>query len=207
MNNFPIIPVTKSAKASRRLIFGVGINDADYFTQTKLNGKTVVCPFYMRWKSMITRCYSPNYHKQFPTYVGCEVCSEWLTFSVFKSWMQDQEWEGNQLDKDLIIPGNKIYSPEACVFISAKLNYLFLDCGSARGKYKQGVYFNKTRKMYVALCCVDGKQLTVGSFESEKDAGKAYNKFKKKHVENIALSQNNAKLRRALLLMSERYST
>ena len=206
MNNFPIIPVTKSAKSSRRLIFGVGINDAEYLTQTKLNGKTVACPFYMRWKSMITRCYSSNYHKQFPTYKECTVCEEWLVFSVFKSWMKHQDWEENQLDKDLIVPGNKIYSPETCVFISAPLNYLLLDCGANRGKYKQGVHFNKPYKMFCASCCIDGSQITIGYFKTENEASSAYNKFKKEHVINIAMSQNNVILRQALLAKAETFS-
>ena len=109
----------------KRLVYGVGINDADYVVQKwetigYVNGKQKqkliwICPYYSAWKSMLKRCYSSKYQDKRPTYKGCSVSDEWLTFSVFKVWMEKQDWEGKQLDKDLLFEGNKIYSADTCV--------------------------------------------------------------------------------------------
>ena len=90
---------------SKRLVFGVGINDSDYevYKYETINGKrkaTWKCPYYERWVSMLRRCYSPRSLEKYPTYKGCTVCEEWLTFSTFKKWMENQEWEDRHLDKD-----------------------------------------------------------------------------------------------------------
>lgn len=67
-----------------RLVFGVGINDADYAVQPKINGVQVCCLFYRKWKNMLERCYYPKELVKHPTYQGCVVCDEWIYFSNFK---------------------------------------------------------------------------------------------------------------------------
>jgi len=88
-----------------RLVCGVGINDADYPTRRykTVNGKSKLvwtCPFWRKWKDMISRCYSERELEKYPTYKGCSVCEDWLYFSRFKAWMEKQAWEGLVLDKD-----------------------------------------------------------------------------------------------------------
>ena len=70
---------------------------------------------------MIRRCYSDNRLIKNPSYKDVEVCDEWRLLSNFKSWMEKQDWEGKELDKDLIGDG-KIYSPDNCIFIDHWLN-------------------------------------------------------------------------------------
>ena len=108
-----------------RLVYGVGINDADYVVQKfetigyvsgkKKQKRVWRCPYYRVWTHMLERCYDVKRQERQPTYKDCSVSTEWLTFSVFKSWMEKQDFEGKQLDKDLLIEGNKIYSAETCV--------------------------------------------------------------------------------------------
>ena len=96
----------------RSLVHGVGIDDSDYFPETK--------PIRSKWASMIERCYAgktKNYSDVF-------VCDEWLTFSNFKKWMEKQDWKNKSLDKDVMIIGNKTYSPEGCCFIPREINSL-----------------------------------------------------------------------------------
>jgi len=83
MDNFPKIKATAMSLATRKLAYGVGRNDADY--KTAVNGER--CPYYRRWSSMLNRCYSASYQNMFPTYIGCTVCKDWLTFSHFRAWM------------------------------------------------------------------------------------------------------------------------
>lgn len=62
--------------------------------------------------------------KNKPTYEGCTVCDEWLYFSNFKKWFDENYIEGFQLDKDIIIRGNKVYSPQTCCFVPKEINII-----------------------------------------------------------------------------------
>ena len=128
----------------RKLIYGVGINDADYPTQSckiigHVDGKQKrkllwACPFYRRWTSMLGRCYCKKFLQNSPTYQNCFVCNEWLTFSKFKAWMETQDWEGKELDKDLLSGECKVYSPETCVFVPRNVNMFMIESLSSRGE-------------------------------------------------------------------------
>ena len=75
---------------------------------------------------MYNRCYSKAFQESHPWYKGCTVCDEWLDpehgLGRFAKWCNENyyivEGEGTtQLDKDILIPGNKIYSPDTCIFV------------------------------------------------------------------------------------------
>lgn len=105
----------------------VGINDADYPVTKRSDIDDWKCPYYHKWHNMLTRCYCKAYQKKNPTYQDCTVCEEWLTFSNFRRWMEQQDWKGNHLDKDLLVTGNKIYSPQTCTFLHPTVNYFIRD--------------------------------------------------------------------------------
>jgi len=85
---------------------------------------------YTAWRNMMQRCYRVGFLKTRPSYIGCTVCDEWQDFSVFASWFSDNYIEGCHLDKDIKITGNKIYSPETCLFVSKAENTLKAMCKS-----------------------------------------------------------------------------
>lgn len=115
------VRVKSNRSANRKLLYGVGVQDADYVTRyTSSTGKEISCPYFARWKSLIKRCYFDKARS--PTYEECFVCDEWLIFSNFKAWMEQQSWEGKDLDKDLLYPGNKVYCPEKCIFVATIVN-------------------------------------------------------------------------------------
>ena len=97
----------------KKLVYGVGINDADYsVAKTEVIGhvdgkrkqkRVWGCPYYEVWANMLKRCYSAKCQGKQPTYKGCSVSEEWLRFSNFGRWMEVQDFEGKQLDKDLAI--------------------------------------------------------------------------------------------------------
>ena len=103
----------------------------------KENGKPTKC--YDTWKSMLERCYDPKYHEKEPTYIDCKVCDEWLCFQNFAEWFYDNyyEVEGERmaLDKDILNKGNKIYSPNNCIFVPQIINNLFKKEGCYIMKY------------------------------------------------------------------------
>lgn len=170
----------------RRPIYGVGINDSDYLTQETVNGKRVICPFYNRWKCMLERCYSRAYKVRTKSnaYEGFTVCEEWFTFSNFKSWVESQPCEGVglDLDKDMLVPGNKVYSPETCVFVPRSVNVLFTDRRNTKGEYPLGVHKRKRGKdmindysrPFVAEGFIDGSNRHLGVYTHPMEAHRAW---------------------------------
>lgn len=141
----------------RGVIEGVGLVDVDYKTQI-FEGKgsdrkrVWICPFYSKWRDLVRRCYSKKWQDKNPTYKDCTVCEKWLYFSNFKVWMQQQEWEGKEIDKDLLNAGNKEYSPDTCIFITSMVNCFIITSNKIRGLYPLGVSFHKASGKFQAAC-------------------------------------------------------
>jgi hypothetical protein len=182
----------------RKLAHGVGINDANYAIYPVVNGKQVMCPYFLAWNNMLNRCYQPKYHKKQPTYIGCSVTKEWLTFSNFKAWMEKQSWKGKCLDKDILVQNNKVYGPETCLFVTSSINNLLIDCGSNRGEWPIGVHFYKSSGRFRSQCAVGSKKKHLGMYSTPGEAHEAYKKFKYAHIANIA-NQQSEPLRSALI--------
>lgn len=158
----------------KTLICGVGTNDSD----TK--GKS-----YTVWRSMIQRCYSNSCNSKFPTYIDCTVCDEWLTFSNFKKWFDKNYKNGYDLDKDILIKGNKVYSPQTCVFIPHRINTLLINCKLSRGELPIGVC--SYGDMFQVKIRLNGKKKHIGYFATKEDAFIAYKKIKEEYIKDIAL--------------------
>jgi len=188
----------------KKLVYGVGINDADYpVTKYSLHeGKKVqtwVCPFYKKWRSMLQRCYDPKNINRQPAYISCFVWEGWHTFSSFKSWMEQQDWEGKELDKDLLGDG-KLYSPINCCFLSPDLNKFLLDRFAARGEYPIGVSWHKRRNKFQASCKnpLTKSQDYLGLFSCPNEAHLAWKKRKRELALILADQQNDIKIANAL---------
>lgn len=188
-----------------KLVCGVGVNDADYPVAIYervggKNKKTNICPYYMTWKSMIDRCYAPSQIKKAPRYIDCFVCDEWLTFSNFKSWMKEQNWKCRQLDKDILVKGNKIYSPNNCAFVTNKINTFVIERDAMRGLYMLGVDFDKTSKKFRARCKnpFSGKKDFLGYFNDEISAHLAWKSAKHQFACRLADLQTNERVANAL---------
>ena len=190
-------------RSNRKLIYGVGVNDANYKLFNVVDGKQVQCPYYSRWANMLKRCYCIKYQESQKTYIGCKVCDEWLTFSNFKSWMQLQDWNGKYLDKDIIIKGCKVYSPESCAFVDNMTNTFTTDSAASRGDCMIGVHFNKNSKKYTAKCCnpFTGKAEYLGGFTHEIDAHKAWKSRKAELAVLVARRNSDYRVIMSLLNM------
>ncbi len=173
----------------KKLVFGKGKNDADYNTWITKGGKRTRCQYYRKWKNMLERCYSPEFQIKSPAYKGCTVAEEWHSFMKFRSWMIEQDYEGKVLDKDMLIPGNKIYGPHACMFILQDINKLLTDRKVARGIYPQGVSSGKDKKKFQARISKYGKSVYIGYYQTPKQAESAYIKAKISHIRNVAEEQ------------------
>lgn len=183
------------------LVCGVGVNDADYVVEKRKNNKRIwICPFYKTWQNLINRCYNRSKLTSRPTYKLCKVCDEWLTFSNFKDWMEKQDWEGKELDKDLLASGNKVYSPDYCVFITGDVNNFLLDSGNTRGEYLIGVCWHKLICKFTASCRnpFTKKQEFLGYFDDELVAHEAWRKTKHKYACQLADLQSDSRVVKAL---------
>jgi hypothetical protein len=185
-----------------KLVCGVGINDADYVTQPTINGKQIICVLYQTWRNMILRCYSEKLKKLRPTYIGCIVCDEWLTFSNFKKWMETKEFHGKELDKDLKVLGNKIYSPINCMFVSSAINKLLTDSAGIRGIYPQGLGFNIPSGKYIAYVSINGKLKNLGRYTTIKAAELAYLTAKHEIVLQAAKDETDQEVSEALYMQA-----
>jgi len=203
-NQFIEIPASNKSIAQRRPLFGVGINDSDYIVEKKSDKGKVVCPYYRTWASMISRCYSSKYQENKPTYKGCTVTSEWLTFSNFKRWMMAQEWQDKVLDKDILVTGNKTYSPELCLFVTNKINTLMGGDLRKRGGKPIGISYHKRTKNFIACCSFNGKSRHLGYYPTPEKASDAYRAFKYQLILSVAKEQVDP-LKGALIRIAEEF--
>ena len=152
----------KRFKGSR--VQGIAINDADYQTTvyvkyTRLSDRKEClavyrqCPYYRKWHSLVDRCCSARIKKLQPSYKDCTLQLNWLLFSSFKTWMETQDWQGKELDKDLLVRGNKHYGETTCVFVDKRLNTFLVQTenDNANGLPKGVSWYPKYGK-YLAQC-------------------------------------------------------
>lgn len=156
---------------------------------TRINGKKT--RIYDTWHDMLRRCYDPSYKEKHPTYTECEVCKEWLNFQNFAKWYEQNYYEINgqimNLDKDILIKNNKIYSPNTCVFVPQDINKLFIKCNTIRGDLPIGVTYNKRIKKYAARCRISGSNKKhLGYYNTSEEAFQAYKVFKENFIKQIA---------------------
>ena len=204
---------------SGKLVCGVGVNDADYvvkkletvgYVDGKRKRKIVwECAFYRAWTNMLERCYSKKWQEKYPTYIGCTVSDEWLTFRNFRSLLMTQDWQDNQLDKDILFEGNKVYSPETCVFVSGMVNKFTTDSGAARGEWLIGVCWDKEKNKFQAYCNnpFTKKKEYLGYFACEQEAHNAWLKRKLELAKELAVIQTDPRVAEALINRYSNYKT
>ena len=171
-------------------VHGVGIIGAKY--PATVNG--VLTKEYILWHSMLVRCYSDTSKKKNPTYEGCKCSENFKSYEYFYDWCHkqigfDNDGDGNpfQLDKDLLVKGNKVYNESTCVFLPKEINLLLIKRESLRGEYLIGVYWHKTNKAFVARVAKNkGKQEYLGSFKTGLEAFNAYKEAKEAFVKEQA---------------------
>lgn len=145
---------------------------------------------YRCWYNIIGRCNLKEYQENhiYYTYKDVEVCSDWLMYENFEKWYDKNNWnslEDLELDKDILVKGNKIYSPEACVFVPQRINVLFTNRKNKRGMYLIGVDYRETvNKYYAKLNCI--KHHHIGCFNTELEAFYAYKNAKESYIKQVA---------------------
>lgn len=138
-------------------------------TKSAIKGKNKKA--YITWKNILSRCYNET-DVSYKNYGGrnCFVCDEWLCFENFEKWYEKNYYEikGQRMciDKDILIKGNKVYSPDTCVFVPNLINCIFTKSNALRGTLPIGVQFE--RKFYGELTNMYAARMSQYNFETHK---------------------------------------
>ena len=206
-----MIKKTNLGEKKSKLVYGVGINDADYIVQLRetiesCSGKPRrkliwSCPFYSRWVNMLQRCYSEKYQQLHPSYVDCVVVEEWKTFSNFKAWMETQDWKGKHLDKDLLFNKNKVYGPDTCLFVREVVNKFLNERDASRGEFPIGVNWDNNLNKFRSTCRnpFTGKKEHLGLFSTAIQAHHAWRERKQQLAKLLAAIQTDPRIAKALV--------
>jgi hypothetical protein len=151
---------------------------------------------YSIWKDMKQRCYNPNRLIKRPTYQGCTVHDDWK--DNFQQFAEDYTsmigygLPNRQIDKDILVKGNKVYSKDTCVLVPHDINILLTNCKNARGQYPIGVYYTDNNSPpYLARIRMHGKRVYIGRYHTPEEAFNAYKIVKEQHIKEMANLYSN----------------
>ena len=163
-------------------IYGVGYDGIGKYTTTR-NGKNT--KEYVVWKGMIERCYSVEYKKKRHNYTECSVIVAWHNFQNYAQWYENNYKENFEADKDILIKGNKIYSPETCCFVPQEINTLFTKSNKTRGELPIGVRITKQQR-YQARISKGIYSKCIGTFHTIEEAFQVYKIAKEEYIKEMA---------------------
>lgn len=160
-------------------LFGVGI----------LGKEPVDCKemSYKSWAGMLKRVYFPHTDLMAVTYRGCSVVDEWFRLDNYSKWFKKQKVQPKwQLDKDLLIPGNKVYGPDTCIFLPREINTFLTNRHNHRGLWPVGVTYHERLNKWQASCNAHGKSEYLGVFTSPEEAFAKYKVRKEQVAKELA---------------------
>lgn len=182
---------SKLSTKHRGKICGIGVNDAPFTTSMRKDGKVHHHTAYRDWHNMIHRCYGGR----LSAYQGVTVTEKWHYFMNFYAWWAKNYRPGYALDKDLLVEGNKVYSPEMCMYIPIWLNSYI----AGYSNHAKGVTFDKNLGKFKAQRSKnDPRGRYIGYFDTEEEAHAAWefeNGFDK-DLESLDISLKELVLKR-----------
>lgn len=186
LKNVPYDSIKKGAVKNLNYpsVFGKGYLG---YGKYKFNTKS-----YRVWTGMLDRCYNQNSRIKNPTYDGIEVCKEWLNFQNFAEWFENN-WKSHmntkwQLDKDILCPTCKLYSPETCRIVPDELNGLYISLSKFK---KQTTGIVKRGNVFQARIRFKNKNINVGHFKTRELASTARENYKKELFQSVANKWRN----------------
>lgn len=157
----------------------IGIGKYNYKKSSKI---------YRIWSGLLERGYCSKFKEKYFTYKYVTVCEEWHNFQNFAKWFEEnynpETMEGWHLDKDIIVKGNKVYSPETCCFVPQEINLLFTKCNSKRGLCSIGVC--KVDDKFKSSVSKNNKTTNIGFFNTPEEAFQSYKTAKEKEIKRVA---------------------
>lgn len=167
-----------------KTIYGIGyLGVGKHFPHADNNG--VQFKKYTTWQHMIGRCYCEAKRESHLAYSECTVCEEWHNFQNFADWYEKNFYDigdGTRMhiDKDVLVKGNKVYSPETCIFLPQRINMMFTTKAKRiDADLPNAIYRSKTgyKSAY------NGKSL--GVFKTLEEAIDIHQIAKRKHIKQV----------------------
>ena len=188
----------------RSLCYGVGINDVmiPYFTSTRT---------WRTWSGIIRRTDNrdPKWinEQNKTSYVGCTLDSRWYKLSAFKEWIEQwDDFENKEVDKDILIPGNKIYGPDTCLMVRPSVNAWFKPTKHGGGDLPRGVTWNNSWKKgrspnpYRAqITPIGGKRTALGYYATAEEASAVFEKARKEQIKILIETETDPKVKNAMM--------
>jgi hypothetical protein len=144
---------------------------------------------YKAWDGIKTRSNCPSVWANRPNYKGCSVDDRWKDFQTFANDYINMVGYGlpnRQLDKDILVKGNKVYGPDTCVLVPRDINILFTNAKNIRGPYPVGIYYDQVLNRYCARMRKHGKRVHIGRYKTMQEAFEAYKNAKEAHIKVMA---------------------
>ena len=176
-------------------IYGVGITGNKY--PRSINCK--MTKEYDTWIHILQRCFDEKLKEKQPSYKDKECCDEWLYYPNFYEWLHRQsnfnKWNNGKrwaIDKDILVKGNKIYSPDTCCLIPQNVNCLFLKREAERGSYPIGVTYRNDG--FLASCHnpFTNNREELGYYSTPEKAFDAYKAYKEDLIKRVAQAEYDA---------------
>lgn len=159
-------------------------------------------PMFGMWRGILERCYASYKYGHKETYKDCIVDPDWLHFSKFLEWCENPSngyQNGYHLDKDILIKGNRVYSPNSCCFVPREINDMFIGSKSKRNGLPIGVRFQRGNKSRYEACTI--QRLTgegyvhIGTYGTPIEAFIAYKSVRESYIQKVAKDYyNNGKI-------------
>lgn len=174
-----------------KTVYQIGIKGDKYSSKTYE---------YKAWQHLMERCYDDKWKNKYKYYLNTSICNEWLLYENFYEWLHSQpnfdKWLNNRwaLDKDILIKGNTVYSPETCCLVPPNVNSLFTKSNSIRGEYPIGVHWHKHKKIFAVKCRNPfiGKEIELGYYNDVNIAFNVYKEYKENIIKQVAEIEFNS---------------
>lgn len=174
------------------IVCGVGAIGIKYTSRT--NGRQT--KEHLTWINMLHRCFDEEYKKKMPTYKDTICCTEWLLYENFYEWLHNQsnfdKWlTGDRwaIDKDILVKGNKIYSPETCCLVPHNVNMLFVKNDIDRSNLPIGVKRNGSGFQVFCNNPYTNKQESLGTYLTPEQAFQVYKTYKENIIKQVAQTE------------------
>lgn len=169
-------------------VYNVGIVGNKYMVRSKHDR---AIKEYDSWTNMLRRCFSKKLKEKQPTYENISCCDEWLLYENFYEWLHGQpnyaKWKSGYrwgVDKDILVKGNNIYSPETCCLVPQNINCLFTKSNASRGDLPIGV--NRHGNKYRASFGILNKTINLTVRNTIEEAFQDYKTYKESHIKQVA---------------------
>ena len=192
LNNITTGNIKDNSKAT---LYGVGIVGDKYLT--KIGRKHT--REYTVWSRMLERCYYEKSRLKNPSYTDCLVSNSFKDFTYFHEWCNEQigfsDYDDNnksfEIDKDLLVKGNTLYSENTCIFLPKDVNVALTKSDRTRGCNVIGVNFHKASNKFQARFRKANESIYLGIYNTEIEAFNAYKKAKENYLKELANKWKN----------------